>query len=230
MSLDAVLAGPDPAGGGGAAGAVGPGASQAAAAVNDMRAVARWSLATTGAVGGVLLGGLPIAAVGKIRGAADGWLAGGGLALALVGICAALWATGNVLTPRFVTLRSLQERPAKGLRAEIAAAPAVFLGGFGTDPAALATAYEDHAKLVRVFGERLDRATDEAERAAWAGALADARANVAAVTARGTALLELVHVWHVQYALRRARILTLLASILVVAGAVMFLLATDGGG
>ncbi|MFF3329855.1 hypothetical protein ACFYWX_09875 [Streptomyces sp. NPDC002888] len=206
-----------------------PAAGAAQAAVADMRATARWSVATTGAVGGLLLGGFPLTAVGKIHGATDVALAVGGLVVAVAGVAWALWTTGEVLTPRFTTLRSLADPALADLQAEIDAAPETFFGPFGRTAAQLEAACREHTAVAVQLAALLARERDEERRAGLTRGLADARANAANATARRRALLELVHAWQVRRALRRARIHTLLASVAVVAGAVLFLLATDGG-
>lgn len=86
------------------------------ATVADMRAVARWTIMATAAVGGLLLGGFPLAAIGKVHGLGDIALAAGGLALAMVGVFWAIWWTGEVLTPgspRSGRSRTLPRRPSR---------------------------------------------------------------------------------------------------------------------
>ncbi|MGW1670718.1 hypothetical protein [Streptomyces sp. NPDC002324] len=213
----------------------GPAGEQAAAVtladatVADMRAVARWTIMATAAVGGLLLGGFPLAAIGKIHGFGDIALAAGGLALAMVGVFWAIWWTGEVLTPRFTTLRSLRAPSLADLRAEIAAAPEVFFGPFGTSAEELDRACRLHTTVAVNLTARLARERDEERRAELDRALTAARVNIAHATARRRALVELVHAWQVRGALRRARAQTIPASLFVVLGAVLFLLATDGG-
>ncbi|UUU24863.1 hypothetical protein [Streptomyces sp. DSM 40750] len=183
----------------------------------------------TAAVGALLLGGFPLAAIGKIHGLGDIALAAGGLALAMVGVFWAIWWTGEVLTPRFTTLRSLQDPPLADLRAEIAAAPELFFGPFGTTVEELGRACRLHTAVAVNLTARLARERDEDRSAELNRALTAARVNIAHATARRRALVELVHAWQVRGALRRARVQTMLASLLVVVGAVLFLLATDEG-
>ncbi|WP_189878557.1 hypothetical protein [Streptomyces bluensis] len=203
--------------------------THADAAVADMRAVARWTIMATAAVGGLLLGGFPLAAIGKIHGRGDVALAAGGLGLALVGVFWAIWWTGEVLTPRFTTLRSLDDPSLADLRAEIEAAPELFFGPFGTTVDELVRSCRLHATVAVNLTERLARERDGDRHAELNRALTAARVNVAHSAARRRALLELVHAWQVRGALRRARVQTMLGSLLVVVGAVLFLLATDGG-
>jgi hypothetical protein len=199
------------------------------ATLADMRAVARWTIMADAAVGGLLLAGFPLAAIGKIHGLGDVAQAAGGLALALAGVFWAIWCTGEVLTPRFTTLRGLQDPALADLRAEIEAAPELFFGPFGTTVDELGRACRLHTTVAVHLTARLARERDEGRRAELDRALAAARVNAANAIARRRALVELVHAWQVRGALRRARVQTMLGSLLVVAGAVLFLLATDGG-
>ncbi|MHB9856643.1 hypothetical protein [Streptomyces sp. YIM S03343] len=195
-------------------------------AVADMRAVARWTLMAVAAVGGLLLAGFPLAAVGKIRGRGDLLLAMGGLGLGIAGVFWAIWWTSEVLTPRFTSLRLLDSRALADLRAEIAAAPEAFFGPFGKTAVELEASCRTHATVAVRLTELLGRTSDEGQREALTCALAAAQANVRRSTARRRHLVELVHAWQVRTALRRARVQTLLGSLVVVVGAVLFLLAT----
>ncbi|MBC2869446.1 hypothetical protein [Streptomyces mexicanus] len=203
--------------------------SSAQTAVADMRATARWTVAATAAVGGVLLGGLPFAAIGKLHGGGDLALAVGGLAVAMAGVFWVIWATGEVLTPRFVTLTSLDGPGLAGLRAAVQREPEAFFGPFGASAAELDRSCRHHTQTAARIARLLVTETDDVRRARLTHWLGVARSNAAHARARRRALLELVHAWQVRATLRRARIHTLLASLLVVAGAVLFLLATDGG-
>jgi hypothetical protein len=147
----------------------------------------------------------------------------------VAGVSWTLWTTGEVLTPRFATLRSLDDPALADLRAEIDAAPETFFGPFGRTAGQLDGACREHTAVAVELEALLARERDEERRAGLSRGLAAARANAANATARRRALLELVHAWQVRRALRRARIHTLIASVAVVAGAVFFLLATDGG-
>lgn len=203
--------------------------TSADATVADMRAVARWTITANAAVGGLLLAGFPLAAVGKIHGPHDIALAGGGLTVALLGVFWAIWSTGEVLTPRFTTLNSLREPALADLRAEIDAAPELFFGPFGRTAEELGRACRLHTTVAVNLTACLARERDEDLQAEWGRALAAARVNIAHATARRRALVELAHAWQVRGALRRARLHTMLGGLLVVTGTVLFLLATDGG-
>lgn len=191
-----------------------------------MRATARWTIAATAAVGGLLLGGVPLAAIGNARGATDIGLAVAGLVLALAGVGWAIWWTQEVLKPRFVTLRAVAEPELAGLRREIAAAPETFFGPFGDSVEALGRACTLHARVAVGLTELLAGEQDEARRAIASHRLDAARANLAHATARRQTLLELVLAWQVSEALRRARLQTLLGALAVLAGALLFLIAT----
>ncbi|MEU9399709.1 hypothetical protein [Streptomyces sp. SID4985] len=200
--------------------------SSAQTAVADMRATARWTIGATAAVGGVLLAGVPLAAIGKVHGARDIALAAGGLLLALAGVAWAIWQTGEALSPRFVTLASLDEPGLDDLRARIAAQPRAFLGPFGTSAAELAAACTRHSTVAARLEDLLAREEDPRRRAEATHRLAQARANFAEAAARRRSLLELIHAWEVRNVLRRARLHTLIAAVVVVAGAVLFITAT----
>jgi hypothetical protein len=73
------------------------------AAVDDMRAAAKWMLAAAGAVGAVLISGGPLIAIGQVHGALHVFLALLGLILAVGGVAVAIWFTSDVLMPRLTT-------------------------------------------------------------------------------------------------------------------------------
>lgn len=203
-----------------------PRRSTAPEAVADMRATARWTIAAAAGVGSVLLGGVPLVAIGKVHG---GWhiaLAAVALALALLGVAWAIWRTGEALMPRFATLRDLDQPSLRGLRDEIAAAPEVFYGPFGSTPQELTAACRYHATVAVRLEDALALETDPRRVAAATRALAAARANLRNATARREDLLDLVHAWLVAAAVRRARLHTLGGAFLVVASAVLFLTVT----
>ncbi|TNM25188.1 hypothetical protein [Streptomyces sedi] len=204
-------------------------ATHADATVADMRAVARWTITAYAAVGGLLLAGFPLAAIGKIHDSRDALLAGGGLAIASLGIFWAIWSTAEVLTPRFTTLKSIRDPALADLRAEIDAAPELFFGPFGTTVEELGRACRLHTTVAVNLKARLTRECDAKLRDELEHALAAAQANIARAAARRRALVELAHAWQVRGVLRRARLYTMFGALLVVFGAVFFLLATDGG-
>ncbi|MEV5547542.1 hypothetical protein AB0L35_15665 [Streptomyces sp. NPDC052309] len=206
--------------------------SAAQAAVADMRATARWIIAAFAAAGSVLLGGLPLAGIGKVEGGPDTALATGGLVMAVLGVAWAIWHTSEALTPRLTTLRVLTDptpreaRALKDLHADLTAAPRAFYGPFGTTPGELDAACRLHATVAARLEELLVHETDDTRRAEATHRLGLARANAEQALRRRRALLELAHAWQVRGALRRARLHTVAGAFAVVAGAVVFLLAT----
>lgn len=206
--------------------------SAAQTAVTDMRATARWIVVAFAAVGGVMLGGLSLAGMGKVRGAGELATAAGALLLVVLGVAWAIWHTSEALTPRLTTLRVLtdptprEERALKDLRAEMAATPGAFYGPFGTTPGELDAACRLHTAVAANLELLLVHETDPHRRAEATHQLATARANAAQALRRRRDLLELTHAWQVRGALRRARRHTMAGAFAVVAGAVVFLLAT----
>lgn len=199
-----------------------------AQAVADMRGTARWFIAACAAVGGLLLGGVPLTAIGKVTGAGDVTLAVGGLALAMLGVAWAVWHTSEVLSPRFATLRTLERPELRGLREEIAADPAAFFGPFGATAGELDAACRLHASVCANLATLAAGEPDPDRRARAERHLAAARANLAHATRRRAALVELVHAWWVSALLARARRQTLVGAAAVLAGTMLFLLATGG--
>ncbi|MET9732507.1 hypothetical protein ABZZ79_18220 [Streptomyces sp. NPDC006458] len=208
--------------------------SAAQAAVTDMRTTARWTIAAFAAVGGVMLGGLPLAGIGEVHDGGDLALASAGLALAVLGVAWAIWHTAEALTPRLTTLRVLidptprERRELADLHAELEASPRAFYGPFGTAPAELDAACHLHGKVAANLEALLVHETDARRRAEASHRLTLARANAEQAMRRRRDLLELAHAWQVRGALRRARLHTMAGAFSVVAGAVVFLLATAG--
>src|ERR687896_1897825 len=114
--------------------------SQIGEAVADLRSTARWTIAAAGAVGALLLGGAPIAAIGKINDLGDAISAYAGLAIALAGVGWAIWQTTEALIPRIATLAQLDDPDMASLREMIIREPAAFYGPFGTSPRELRAA------------------------------------------------------------------------------------------
>src|ERR687896_684094 len=117
--------------------------SQIGEAVADLRSTARWTIAAAGAVGALLLGGAPIAAIGKINDLGDAISAYAGLAIALAGVGWAIWQTTEALIPRIATLAQLDDPDMASLREMIIREP-------------------DEAKL-RMLDQALDDARANAE-------------------------------------------------------------------
>ncbi|POX51836.1 hypothetical protein C3489_19200 [Streptomyces sp. Ru71] len=202
-----------------------PAATGPADAVADLRATARWTIAATAAVGALLLGGGPLVAVGRIHGWQDAAAAFGGLALAVLGIGWAIWQTGEALTPRLATLADLSAPGMAGLREAVARDPSAYYGPYGSLDE-LSAGRRLHEKVAAELAVRLAREQDPDRTRVLQQGLADARANAAQAGALQQRLLTLIHAWSVRNAVRRARVHTLAAFVLVTLGAVLFLTAT----
>jgi hypothetical protein len=64
-----------------------------------MRVTAKWIIGAAAAVGAVLLGGAPLAAIGKIHGIGSAAEALAGLVIGLAGVGWAIWHTAEALIP-----------------------------------------------------------------------------------------------------------------------------------
>lgn len=195
-------------------------------AVADMRATAKWTIGAVAAVGALLLGGGPLAAMGKINDMGDAAAAFGGLALALAGVGWVIWQTGEVLAPRLSTITELDRPSMAELRRRIAQDPTPFYGPFGEDPASLRAARVLHEKAVANLAAIRAREQDENRIRSIEQAFDDEQANAALARRLEHQLVDLVHAWQVHTALRRARVHTLAALAVVAFGAVLFLTAT----
>ncbi|MEV0975600.1 hypothetical protein [Streptomyces sp. NPDC049915] len=202
-----------------------PAATGPADAVTDLRTTARWTIAATAAVGALLLGGGPLVAVGRIHGWADAAAAFGGLALAVLGIGWAIWQTGEALTPRLATLADLGTPGMAGLREAVARDPSAYFGPYASLDE-LSAGRRLHEKIAAELAVRLAREPDADHTRVLQQGLADARANAQQARALQQRLLTLIHAWAVRDAVRRARVHTLAAFMVVTLGAVLFLTAT----
>ena len=73
-------------------------------ASDNIRAAARWLVAAFAAVGGVLVAGVPLTDIGRIKPwSTDFFWATGGLAVALAAIAYMIYTTSRVFTDRFVS-------------------------------------------------------------------------------------------------------------------------------
>lgn len=189
--------------------------------VADSREAARWTLASCGAVGALLLGGGPLLAMGKISGWVHAAWAGGGLFVALLGVAWAMWQTSEVLVPPLTTPDVLTSPALRGLRERFDAAPGYYFGSLATDVEDLLR----HRHLAAEISRRLASA-EGTERSALERGLATARRNIARTDPYLRWLLATAHAWLVREKLRRARRHTFLSAVLVITGAVMFLSAT----
>ncbi|MEU5915480.1 hypothetical protein [Streptomyces sp. NPDC047141] len=189
--------------------------------VADSREAARWTLASAGAVGALLLGGGPLLAVGRIGDWTHALWAGGGLLLALIGIAWAMWQTSEVLVPPLTTPAVLASPALRGLREQLDAAPGYYFGSLATDVEGLLR----HRRIALEISRRLPTA-EAAERAVLERGLATAHRNIARTDPYLRWLLATAHAWIVREKLRKARRHTFLSAVLVITGAVVFLVAT----
>ncbi|WP_329273364.1 hypothetical protein [Streptomyces sp. NBC_01451] len=195
-------------------------------AVPELRAAARWMIASFGAVGVALVGGGPLVAVGKVHGLGEALVAGAALVVALTGVCLAVWQVSRVLVPPITTAATLGTPAARGLRELIDASPADFFGS-------AATGVDDllrHRAVAVNIHRALAAETDPHRRAQLRGHLDRAKANIARTDPFVRWLLAMAHVWQIRAAFHEARRWCLLAVALVAAGAVAFLTVTGGGG
>ncbi|MFF8958588.1 hypothetical protein [Streptomyces sp. NPDC014894] len=189
--------------------------------VADSRDAARWTLASAGAVGALLLGGGPLLAVGRIGDWTHALWAGGGLLLALVGVAWAMWQTSEVLVPPLTTPEVLTSPAVRGLREQFDAAPGYYFGSMATD-------VEDLLRHRRIATEMsgLLATAGPAERAVLERGLATARRNIGRTDPYLRWLMATAHAWLVREKLRRARRHTFLSAVVVITGSVVFLGAT----
>ena len=195
-------------------------------AVDDLRAAARWMIAAAGAVGAVFISGGPLVAVGKVTGLGHALIAGAALVVALTGVGLAIWQTGRVLVPPVTTPATLRQNSTKELRETIDAAPADFFG-------LAATSVEDllrHRAIAANLSQAVMAEGDPGRRAVLENHLRRAQANIARTDPYVRWLLAMAHVWQIQAALRRARWFSLVAVVLVAAGAVAFFWVTGQQG
>ncbi|MFJ8853471.1 hypothetical protein [Streptomyces sp. NPDC102437] len=197
--------------------------------VADMRATAKWILAALAVTGAALLGGGPLAAVGKIHGPGQAVTAYAGLLLSLVGIGWAIWRTADALIPPLTTPRSLDCSPLLAdLRVRIACEPESFYGPFGASANDLHRALEFHSTVARNIERLLEsEGPDGPRRALLLGKLTESRMTAANVHARLRSLWELAHAWQVRAQLRNARLHSLAGGAVAALGAVVFLSAAS---
>jgi hypothetical protein len=195
-------------------------------AVDDLRSAAKWTIAAAGAVGAALISGGPLVAAGQVHGAAHALLAGAGLVVALIGVGLSIWATSAVLSPLLTTPATLRSPALAKLRAIIEEDPAQFFGPVATKVDTLLLHREVAVNLARL----VDHEKDPAKRAKLQSKLKQAERNAKRAAPYVRWLLALGHVWQIKQALERSRWFTLAGGILVIAGAVLFFLATGSNG
>lgn len=190
-------------------------------AVDDLRTTAKWTLAAAGTVGAVLISGGPLVAIGQVHGRDHALLAGLGLLCALVGVAVSIWSTSRVLAPRLTTTETLTtSRKLATLRARLDLDENKIKAILGRPERERAIA----ASLTRdAFAPRNRRRTEIGYQ------LRRVNDNAARADANVQRLLALAHVWQIEADLRVSRRCTLGGGLLVVAGAVLFFLATGSG-
>lgn len=215
---------------GGSATAPGAGSTLASPldAVDDLRTSAKWTLAAAGAVGAALISGGPLVAVGQVHGLRNALLAGLGLALALTGVGIAIWSTSKVLAPRLTSRKTLASPRLASLRRDIEAEPEQFLGLAATSVAGLFKHQDDHRAIAADLARQVAAERNARRRARLEGQLHRVEENAARVHVYTRYVLALAHVWQIQDDLRWSRRCTLGGGLLVIAGAVLFFLATGG--
>ena len=196
-------------------------------AVADLRSTARWTIVAAGAVGALLLGGAPLTAIGEIDNIRDAILAYAGLIIALAGVSWAIWQTSEALLPRIATFAQLADPDMASLRAALALEPTAFYGPFGTSPGQLQDAAVMYETAAANLAAARAREPDEARVRVLDQAIDDARANAELARRLENNVLELIHAWKVRSAVRRARLHTFAATIVVAFGAVLYLTATS---
>jgi hypothetical protein len=194
-------------------------------AVADMRATAKWIVAAAAAVGAVLLGGGPLAAVGKVHGVGHAALSFAGLTLAVLGVGWVIWHTSEALLPRSTTLAALEDPALHDLKQQVLNDPASFFGPFGTTVAELRHECGRNDRVAANVAVMLAREQDPARQRVLTHALEVARANAAMAHRRLRYLHELIHAWTVRAQLRRARIHIFAGAAVTALGAVLFLTA-----
>jgi hypothetical protein len=190
-----------------------------------MRATAKWTIGAAAAIGALLLGGAPLAAVNKIHGTRNVAIAATGLALALTAVAWIIRQISETLMPRVVSLAALGDPDLADLRQLIEDEPTTFFGGFGDTPADLAAAALQHDRAAANAAYLLAREEDPARIRILEQTLADAQANAQSAHQLQRQLLEFTHAWKVRGAVRRARRHTLLAALVILIGACAFFAA-----
>lgn len=196
-------------------------------AVDDMRSTAKWTIAAVAAVGAALIGGAPLAAVGKVHGLGSAIEAFGGLALGLAGVGWAIWHTTDALIPPTTTLAALQTPQLADLRAQIAADPGAFFGPFGTSTTQVKAAVQRYDTAAAQIAVMIATETDATRQRVLAQGQADALANAAQASARLRWLLSLMHAYRVRDQLRTARLHTFAGAAVTALGAVLFIASTS---
>ncbi len=195
------------------------------ASVADMRATARWITGAAAGVGALVLAGGPLVIVKDLDDAGDVVAAVGGMLLTVLGVVWVLWRTSEVLSPRTATLDDLGSPELDGLRKLIDTSPADFYGPHATDPAALRRERRLRLTVAARLEALLARESDPARVRVLTHEAAVARRNALLIQRLQQRLLAWIHAWQVRQSLKRARRDTLLASLLVLTGAALYVTA-----
>ncbi|AXG79394.1 hypothetical protein [Streptomyces paludis] len=191
------------------------------ASVADMRATARWITAAAAGVGALVLAGGPLVVVKDLDDAGDVVAAVGGMLLAVVGVVWVVWRASEVLSPRTATLDDLGSPELNGLRKLIDRSPADFYGPHATGPAELRRERRLRLAVAARLESLLARESDPARVRVLTHEAAVARRNAQLIQRLQQRLLAWIHAWQVRQSLVRARRDTLLASLLILTGAVL---------
>lgn len=194
-------------------------------AIPDMRATAKWTAASLGAVGAALIAIVPLSVFEQLDGGGDLILAALGLALGIGGVCWAVWHTAEALTPPVTVIEDLDGEGLAPLRALMARSPESFFGPFGTSIADLQRERRLHEKIAANLTDALAAQHDPAETEALRRASQDAAANIALARTLQQRLLEFAHTWQVRAVLRRARAHTMAGTAAIVLGVVLIAIA-----
>lgn len=197
-------------------------------AIADMRAAARWTVGAVSIIGALLVGGGPLRAIGRIDGVGDFVTFAIGILLVILAAGWAVWQTGEALTPPLTTIETLQDKRLSGLRIELDRSPSTYFGPFGRNWRELAAELQRHHSIAANIRAAYTSETDPKQRARWADALTAAEKNIAHAVGLQNRLISIIHVWQIRWAVRRARIHTLIAMLVVAAGAMLVLVATTG--
>jgi len=191
-----------------------------------MRAAARWTIGAVSAVGALLVGGAPLTAVGRIDDSGDLVAFASGMLIVIVAVGWAVWQTAEALTPPLTMIETLQDKRMANLRSQIDRSPSIYYGPFGHSWQELSGELQRHRKIAANLRSAHASETDPSRRTLWAVALSEAETSIALAMRLQNRLISLIHVWQIRSAVRRARLHTLIAMLIVSAGAMLILTAT----
>jgi hypothetical protein len=190
-------------------------------AIPDMRATAKWTIASLGAVGAALVTVVPLSMLDRLHGTADLISVIIGFTLGTAGVAWAVWHTSEALTPPVTTLSDINDRSLAALRRRTESSPESFFGPFGTTTAELIHARRFHESVHTKLLDALGSESDPLRIAAWQRALDQAYDNVALAQSLQRQLLEFMHAWQV----RTARAQTMIGIAAIVIGLMLLMIA-----